>query len=258
MAELRRLLINPERLRAEIRFDRTMRINPEELHYLHRVLRLRNGDLILVVDGVGNLWEAKLQGDDFIKLVSDLESPCQRISRAKPLIGLAVVLPKKGFDDVLRMSCEIGVDIFQPLVSQRSVVRVEGKTRTKRWEMIVREAVEQSERLWSPEIARVMHIQDWLNQKNRVKNELFAFASPRMLKQNDLRLWLNDFTEGIDQIWLAIGPEGGWTDEELQLAKKVGFVEVQLSNFILRTSTAAVVASESMVFWRRTNPSIYD
>ena len=71
-------------------------------------------------------------------------------------------VPKRGFDEILRMSCEIGVDIIQPIVSDRSVVRIDGNGRISRWEGIIREAVEQSERLWRPELRSILVVKNWL------------------------------------------------------------------------------------------------
>ena len=112
MAELRRLFIEHLRLKKNLGPDRSLSLGSKEAHYLKRVLRLRRGDLIEVVDGVGHLWGAVFQGDTSIKVSSLLDFPLKTQPRPKPLVGLAVVIPKRGFDELLRMSCEIGVDII--------------------------------------------------------------------------------------------------------------------------------------------------
>ena len=131
------------------------------MHYLKRVLRLRRGDSINIVDGFGHLWEASLQGGDLITFSSPIDRPLLEEARPNPLVGLAVALPKKGFDDLLRMSCEIGVDIIQPLNSERGVARIDGEGKIMRSQAILREAVEQSERLWQPEIRGPIQLNDW-------------------------------------------------------------------------------------------------
>ena len=254
MAELRRLLIGSRRLEKLHSSDKTLMLNSNEVHYLSRVLRLRTGDQFAVVDGLGHLWKAHLCDKGLIRLSSSFACPVEEKSRPHPLIGLAIAVPKRGFEEVLRMSCEIGVDIVQPLSSERSVVRVEGESKSIRWSGIVREAIEQSERLWSPEFRSIIDVKDWLI--HRPEKSAFAFASTRMLNSNEFQLWMNEMNQQIDQLWIAIGPEGGWTNQERVLAKKVGCVEVQFGDSILRTATAAVAATELMVSWRR-NRSIY-
>ncbi len=254
MAELRRLLIESGRLKADVDVDRFLTLTSKETHYLKRVLRLRKGDLIAIVDGIGHIWNATVQDGNSIELCSSLDCPLDEQPRQNPLIGLAVALPKKGFDELLRMSCEMGVDIIQPLSSERGVVRIEGEGRSLRWKGILREAVEQSERLWCPDLLSICDVQDWL--KDRPSKYACAFASPRLSRSIDLQVWMMGPMKDIDQIWVAIGPEGGWTPEEQFLAKELGCIEVQIGESILRTVTAAVAATQLMVAWRK-NGSIY-
>ncbi len=248
MAELRRLLINDDRLKETNPSDLLIKINKNEVHYLRRVLRLKQRDRFEVVDGAGHLWEAYLFGKDVIKLDSSFSSPLKENSRIKPLIGLAVSIPKRGFDDLLRMSCEIGVDVVQPLRSERSVSLVQGIAPPLRWHVIIREAVEQSERFWEPKLLEIVDIKEWL--LNLPENAAIAFATTRMLRANEFRFWLDQLGRDLDQIWVVIGPEGGWSHEEELLAFDAGLIPVQLGKSILRTSTAGVAATQLMVSWR--------
>ena len=229
--------------------DSYIPLNLTETHYLKRVMRLRQGDLIAIVDGVGHLWEATLDKENSLRLCSSIDSPVSEQALPTPLIGLAVAVPKRGFDELLRMSCEIGVDIIQPLVSERSVVRIDGDGRISRWEGIIREAVEQSERLWKPELRSILGVKNWLS--DMPSKSACALASPRLARPTEFDLWNINVKRDINQIWIAIGPEGGWTVEEQLLAKEVGCDEVQLGSSVLRTSTAEVVATQLMVAWRR-------
>ena len=80
---------------------------------------------------------------------------------------------------------------------------------------------------------------------------MFAFATTRLANSIDCQKWMSGLNEKIDQIWIAIGPEGGWTKDEHLFARKNGSISVQFGESILRTSTAAVVATQLMVDWRR-------
>ncbi len=250
MNEMRRLLVDQNRLRNEMGFDRELVLSPQEFHYLHRVMRMRVRDLITVIDGKGNLWHAYIQEKKKIRLTTSFENPLQNELRVKPLICLAVAIPKKGFDDILQMSCEMGIDIIQPLISQRSVVKDNNNAKIIRWEKIIFEAVEQSERLWSPDLRQITKMKNWLNGFTDGKH--IAFATTRIEGLKDCVAWLNEIPSNIDQVWFAIGPEGGWNKEEELLAFESGFEAVHMGETILRTSTAAVAACQLMSSWRRT------
>ena len=239
VAELRRLLISPDRLRE----GDGISLKTSELHYIRRVLRLRPGDAIAVVDGVGHLWTAELLPDGAIRREND-----SMISELppRPRLGLGLSLIRRGFDDALRMACELGVDVIQPLRCQRCAPGVE--LRPERWVTVLNEAVEQCERLWSPQLKSDMTLEDWLST---VQGSL-AFGNTRCSEAMSLAQWLRTIApaDPATTIWLIIGPEGGWTSPEMESLDQNAAVPVQLGETILRSSTAAVAASVEMVRWR--------
>ncbi len=252
MAELRRLLIEPKRLKDVHQSDLLISLARDEFHYLKNVLRLRQGDSIEIINGNGGLWVAELQKSNVLKLTSSISNPVKQEICPSPLIGLAVVLPKKGFEEVLRMCCELGIDLFQPLFSKRSAKRISSKSH--RWNLILKESVEQSERLWSPKILPIVDASSWWSSHE--KNSGLAIATTRMEKANDINLWMDRLNFGIKQVWISIGPEGGWTSDEELEAISAGWTPIELGDSILRTSTAAVAASQSIVSRRRAYLSI--
>ena len=91
--------------------------------------------------------------------------------------------------------------------------------------------------------------------KNRDDNSLSLFAKARTNGVKELRAFINDsIHENVDEIWVAIGPEGGWTPEEESQSEKYGWEPISFGSSILRTSTAAVSASNAMAMWRDNNP----
>ena len=249
MSEKRRLFVDQNRLIDQLDSNRKILLNTNESHYLSRVLRMRSGDLLAVVDGKGHLWNAEIVGEKIIRLTTKFDSPIQRVSRDKPLICIAVAMPKKGFESFLQMSCEIGVDVIQPLISKRSVVKGNSNEKIKRWEKIICEAVEQSERLWKPELRQTLKLQKWINYLP--PDAHVAFASTRIDELQDCLEWLNDMTLKVNQTWIAIGPEGGWDKDEENFAFENGLVGISIGDTILRTSTAAVSACQLMILSRR-------
>ena len=198
----------------------------------------------------------KLLKKKTIKLINGVDKPLQVVSRQRPLICIAVVIPKKGFENFLHMSCEIGVDIIQPLISKRSVVKECNKEKSIRWKKIIREAVEQSERLWIPELMQVLTFPNWIN--DLPSEAQIGFATTRIQNLQDCVNWLKETPHKVNQIWMVIGPEGGWNKDEEALAFDYGFVGISIGDNILRTSTAAVSACQLMTSWRRRKSSLQD
>ncbi|WP_413677621.1 16S rRNA (uracil(1498)-N(3))-methyltransferase [Prochlorococcus sp. MIT 0916] len=254
MAEKRRLFINPNRLSDEIDSNGELILTSNESHYLSRVMRMRSRDLLEVIDGKGHLWNAKIVENKTIKLTNAFDKPFQVVPRERPLIGIAVVIPKKGFENFLQMSCEIGVDIIQPLISKRSVVKECSNEKIIRFQKIIHEAVEQSERLWCPKLMQVLTFPNWIN--DLPSEAQIGFATTRIQNLQDCVNWLKETPHKVNQVWVVVGPEGGWNKDEEALAFDSGLSGVSMGETILRTSTAAVSACQLMTSWRRLKSSL--
>ena len=152
--ELRRLLIPPARL-AE-----TVDLLPAEVHYLRRVLRCRSGSRVAVIDGCGHLWSAMVEGAERLRLEQGVRSPLEQRPPSRPSLELALGLPRREVDVVWRMATELGADRLQPLMASRSLER--GRPPMERWNLIVREATEQCERLWLPRLEEICGAGSWL------------------------------------------------------------------------------------------------
>ena len=239
--ELRRLLIPPHRLVGP---DPELPLVAEELHYLRRVLRLRDGDRFALVDGAGRLWSATLVGGTRALLDQPVDGPLQ--SQARPLLPLelALALPKRDGELVLRMACELGFDRLTPLRAERSVP---GPFNRERCKLILREAVEQCERLWSPELGALLPAEACLAQPPL---GLGLLATTRREGLPLLAAVLEQTSLSAQGVVMAIGPEGGWSPAEEELALSQGWIPVSLGPTILRSSTAAVAAAALLSHWR--------
>ena len=115
-------------------------------------MRIKIGKEIFITNGKGSLWKAINLGNNLIK-INNISKPYLFQENEKILIGIAVVIPKNGFEDILKMCTEIGIDFIQPLYSDRQVKKYTNfSNKLIRWESIINEAVEQCERLWRPSI----------------------------------------------------------------------------------------------------------
>ena len=237
MAERRRVLLTPDRLEQ----GGPVLLNTDEQHYLRRVLRLRCGDKVDVIDGCGRLTRATLMEPQLLGLDSSL----QHIEPLpKPQLGLAVALMRRGMDEVVRMACELGIDRIQPLRCQRCVPQADH--RPQRWATIIREAVEQCERLWIPQLHEVNGLSEWIGEQDglRLAGVTRESAAP------SLDQCLRQKGDASQPTWVVIGPEGGWTTAEQSLFAETGVRPVRMGATILRSSTAAVAGAVELVRWR--------
>lgn len=240
--ELRRLLLSSARLLAASATGAVV-LEPAEQHYLARVLRLRPGDRFAVVDGAGQLWHASLAGDQ-ARLLQPLDRPAQRQAPPRIRLNLAVALPRRDADVLLRMATELGMDGLQPLQAERSVAERWNRARAA---TIVREALEQCERLWQPALQDPASPEAVFGSASGLR--LLATtreAAPQLLADALPATPGSD----LDAVTLAIGPEGGWSPAEQALALEAGWRPVSLGPTILRTSTAAVAAAALLASWR--------
>ena len=237
VAERRRLLLTPDRLEQA----GSVLLNTDEQHYLRRVLRLRCGEQVDVIDGRGRLTVATLVEPQLLALAT---APQQIEPLVQPQLGLAVALMRRGMDEVIRMACELGIDRIQPLSCERCVPQAEH--RPERWGAIIREAVEQCERLWMPQLHDVNDLSPWIGEGEgqRLVGVTRETAPPAL--HECLRLQEHP----AQTTWLVVGPEGGWTAAEQSLFAKAGVQPVQMGSTILRSSTAAVAGAVELVRWR--------
>ena len=250
MEDLTRLIISHERI--ENIKNNNLELSKEEAHYLNKVMRIKNGKEIFIANGEGSLWKAIKVKNDCLEIIKS-KKPYLFQEQEIYLLGIAVVIPKSGFEDILKMCTEIGIDYIQPLFSERQVNKnLNFSRKLLRWNSIIKEAVEQSERLWKPCILNGMDIIEWI--KSRDNEERVSISVTREDNCYNLNQWLKMQQEFINKegviFWNVIGPEGGWSSKEIDFFYKNDNTFVKLSDTILRTSTASINASSILNQWR--------
>lgn len=232
MAQFQRLVILSHQLSAD-----RLALTPEQQHYLVRVLRLRQGNIFIAMDGQGREWSATLTDDPAYAQL--LEPISVQPDSALP-VNLLLAMPKTGMDDVVRQATELGVAQILPVLSQRTLLKP-SQQKLERWQRIAQEAAEQSERAIVPQ---VWEPQEWnraLHQWN-ASNSRCYLCEARGEHPHLLSCLLNEVEQPSTSITLAIGSEGGWTEAEIAAAVAVGYQPVSLGSRILRAVTAPLVA----------------
>lgn len=226
MSQLQRIAIAPSQLQQG-----QIALTKDQQHYLTRVLRLREGDRFIAMDGKGKWWLTQLageQGQVLEPLVVETELPVA--------ITLLIALPKgNGFDEVVRCCTELGVTTIAPVLSDRTLLQPSPQ-KLERWRRIAAEAAEQSERAFVPTILEPVAFSSSLSLTSSHKYICEARGNfPHLMSK----------VEGLTndkEIIIATGPEGGWTQQEVESAIASGFQAVSLGRRILRAVTAPVVA----------------
>ena len=224
-----------------------VRLSREQAHQVRHVLRLGPGDALVVLDDRGAEYDVTLT------TVTPKEAAGRvtgtRDAAGEPTVQLTLfqsLLIREKFEWVLQKATEVGVAQIVPVLTARSLVRTKQVEENKldRWHRIVVEAAEQSHRGRVPKIEPIIPFAEVFSRF--VGFDRFLIAAPSQSAT------LRDVLRGIGRrdpsIALLIGPEGGFTDEEVATASEKGAVPVGLGPRILRTETAAVVASALILY----------
>lgn len=219
-----------------------VKIDGADAHHLRNVLRLQKGDSIRLLDGIGNVYEAELE-DVSRRVVhlsirghfkSDAESPL------KLFVGQGFLKEKK-MDILVRQLSELGVNGWFPVFSEYAVAcPTPGRlaARHQRWEKIVEESLKQCRRGQLMEIGQPVSFPETVQESEAFKLKvIFWEQATRKLDPDSLPV-----VEPGDRILALLGPEGGFSASEAQLAETCGFLPLSLGPRILRAETAPIAA----------------
>ena len=215
---------------------------PGVAHHAVRVLRLKEGDALLLFDGEGGEYPARLARVDGREVLADVGEH-RSVERESPLSvtlvqGLAAA---ERMEFAIQKSVELGVAAIVPVTTARSVVRIpaeRARRRVEHWQQIVVAACEQCGRDRLPAVHAPRGLSEWLRTPST--------AASRLLLSPDAPRSLGQLSRPEGTIELLIGPEGGLTADESAAAIATGFLAVRLGPRILRTETAAPAALAAM------------
>lgn len=219
-------------------------LDDDAAHYVRSVLRLKAGDAIVLFNGLGGEYPSRF-GEVSRKYVRveieafsarDVESPL-RVS-----LGMGISRGDR-MDWAVQKAVELGVAELTPLLTDRCVTKLNDDKKLQRWQHwqgIVRHAAEQSGRTRLPELGDIAELADWVLKPRGLKVFLDPYAEQT----------LADLQPSDQQITLLSGPEGGFSDQEREIAKAAGFVPVRMGARIQRTETAVLSAlSAVQMLW---------
>jgi 16S rRNA (uracil1498-N3)-methyltransferase len=212
----------------------TVTLDPEESHHVARVLRLKRGDPLSVFDGAGREWAATIEelARDRVTVLAGAELSDRVEAPLRIVIFQALVRPEK-LEWVLQKGTELGVAAFRLIASERVEAPPPSPSRLTRYARILLESCKQSGRRDVPGLAvgdletpgeGVVAIVLALAEGTATLGEVLAGPAP-------------------SEVWLAVGPEGGFTDDEIAGLTARGWRAASLGPRVLRTETAGAVAA---------------
>lgn len=216
-----------------------LQLDAQATAHLTRVLRLRPGDELVVFNGGGGEYRARVtqierraaqvELGEFVDC--SLESPLE-------VVLLQGVSRGERMDYTVQKAVELGVSRIVPVLSERTVVNVKGEREEKRrahWQAVVRSACEQSGRNRVPQVAAICSFGECLSA---VTGE----DALKLVLHHRAETSLNEMTPAAGRVVLLIGPEGGLAPAEISAAQAAGFLPLRLGPRVMRTETAAVTA----------------
>lgn len=220
----------------------------QQVHQIRDVIRLQAGDRITVLDNSGCEYEVELK-----RITKELVEGtiCGEVAAAEPSAEITLyqaLLKGSGFELVLQKCTEIGVSRFVPVSCERCVARNPSSEKVERWRKIVLEASEQSGRGKLPDIGPVMPFQQACQSVGKPSFIADAGKSTSGLHSVLRNELANMKREPSPKVCLFIGPEGGFSPAEVDLAIQCGIQPITLGDRVLRAETAGLVTATAILY----------
>ena len=218
----------------------SLTLDARESHHLVRVLRARVGDGVVVLDGKGHRYTGSIVTAD----AKGVGMRVDAVKQAEPLacrLTLLQSIPKgKTMDLILRMATEIGATSVQPIFTDQGEVQIKGErlaSKVEKWRTTMIESCKQCGLAYLPDLAAPVALRDWLAAHPSVEGDLRVVAS---LEAGSRPLGeVLDVAGKLNEVVVAVGPEGDFTEREYAAMREAGFRPVRLGANVLRSETAA-------------------
>ena len=216
----------------------------EESKHIVKVLRKKNGDQISVTNGKGLQWNGEITHSNYKKVIAKKVNSILHKNKA-PILHIAIAPPKNNdrMEWFLEKSTEIGISQITPIICDHSERKVIKDLRMKK---ILIGAIKQSNQFYLPQMNPICDYKSFMEKK---------FSEIKMIAHcgEGIKKELHKIKKIKSPILILIGPEGDFSEKEIEIARDNSFVEISLGNKRLRTETAGVFACNSVEILRRTN-----
>ena len=219
----------------------TYKLSQEESKHCIKVLRLKKGDKIRLQNGKGKSFTAVITDDNYKQCTVKIVETIEKQNRKNYSLHIAIAPTKNinRYEVFLEKSSEIGIDEIIPLLSRYSERKI---IKPDRLEKVVVSAIKQSKSLFKPKLSEFKDLKDIINidfYGEKYIAHCYDSENKKHIKQV--------YKKG-NNVLILIGPEGDFSEDEINLAKEKGFLEISLSDSRLRTETAGIVACQIIDF----------
>ncbi len=237
----------------------TVLLPREETHHLKNVLRMKEGELCLLFDSEGYEFVSRIERyrDDSsteLKLIESISKNRGEVTSPLRLTVAQAIPQDRKMDEIVRQAAELGVYEIIPLITERTIVRIhkdKSAQVVERWQRIADQTLKQSRLSRAPRILQSATFDALCGNLKSYRNAFILDTSPDAKPiRNVVRAGFKPAltSGGVVKILLVIGPEGGFSQDEIQNAEHLGAKRVSLGGGILKTDTAFVAATAFLKF----------
>lgn len=229
---------------VEARQDQVITLDATESHHAVGVMRLKPAASVIVIDGLGTAFRGELLSTrPKTKVTVSIHSEIRNFGEPAVRLTLAAGLSTNyKFDTVIQKGTELGVKRFVPIITEKSIVKIDdpkkAAAKQRRQEKVALAAIKQCRRAYRPDIALPTRFADYLAEIDKDSPHLLFHPSRTGLS---LERALPE-ADSIKRLSILVGPESGFSADELEAAEQAGFACVSLGDRILRTETAGPTA----------------
>jgi 16S rRNA (uracil1498-N3)-methyltransferase len=216
-------------------------IRGSDAKHISTVLRLKENDWIVLSDGKGNNFRAKIISSTGRCVKANVDEKLEKPKVAPPPVLAFSIIKHDRTETIIQKAVELGIRRLIPFHSERTVPRLVdevGSRKMDRWQTIAKEAAKQSGLGFVPVVGAPISFKDLVTSSNEYKTRIMFWEGEKKRDLNAIREELSNETKKL----ILIGPEGGFSSQEVELAKSNGFLTVSLGSQILRVETAAIAA----------------
>lgn len=229
--------------------DSSVVITGEDVNHVKNVLRLKENDELIVSDGRGRDYHCRISGITNEEVVADICDICDNFSELSTEITLFQGFPKGDkMELIIQKTVELGVTRIVPVMTKRTVVKLDdkkAKKKTERYNMIAESAAKQSGRGMIPEVTMPVSFAEAVSMAEKLDMNIIPYEEAEGVEysRNIIKR-----IKGKKSLGIFIGPEGGFAREEVEKALDAGASAITLGHRILRTETAGMAVISIIMF----------
>ncbi len=241
---MHRFYVVPDQMNGD-----TVSITGPDVNHIKNVLRMKQGEEIIICNGQGKDCYCIINRMSDKEITAEIQSMTDTGTELKTRITLFQGLPKKDkMELIIQKAVELGVNEIVPVMTKRAVVKLEDKKKEdkklERWQLIAEGAAKQSGRGIIPKIKSPLSYGEAVKQASSMDIGLIPYENASGIQSTrEIMKSLNQY----ETIGVFIGPEGGFEEAEIELAKTNHIIPITLGRRILRTETAGLAVLSMMV-----------